>query len=98
MTLQEVKLLQKKQDYKIKNLVIEKQTENYAAQEKRYAAGQLNTHDLLDYRFRLALAELEHIKALIDYNIAFIELEKARGLTLVKNDITLEEQEKKNEK
>jgi len=39
----------------------------------------------------LAMAELEHIKALIDYNVALIELDKAQGLTLVKNDVTLEE-------
>ena len=71
-------------------LVVEKQTENYAAQEKRYKAGELNTHDLLDYRFRLELAKLQHLKALIDYNIALINLDKAQGLTLVKNDITLE--------
>ena len=72
-------------------LVVEKQTENYAAQEKRYKTGQLNTHDLLDYRFRLELAKLEYLKALIDYNIALINLDKAQGLTLVKNDITLGE-------
>lgn len=72
-------------------LLEEKQSKNYKAQEKRYRAGQLSTHDLLEYRFRLAMAELEHIKALIDYNVALIELDKAQGLTLVKNDVTLEE-------
>ena len=68
----------------------EKEAQNYAAQEKRYMAGQVSTHDLLEYRFQLAEAELDYIKALIDYNIALIHLEKAEGLTLVKNNITLE--------
>ncbi len=71
-------------------LLKEKQQKNYKAQERRYKAGELNTHDFLDYRVQLALAELEYIKALIDYNIAFIELDRAQGLTLVNNDIILE--------
>jgi outer membrane protein TolC len=71
-------------------LLEEKQRKNYEAQEKRYKAGELSTHDLLDYRFRLAMADLDYIKALIDYNVALIELDKAQGLTLVKNDVALE--------
>ncbi|MBL7081468.1 MAG: TolC family protein [Candidatus Omnitrophica bacterium] len=69
----------------------EKETENYRAQEERYAAGEVNTHDMLDYQDKLAQAELDYIKSLIDYNIAVITLEKGEGLTLVKNDIILEE-------
>jgi len=72
-------------------LVEEKERKHYAAQEKRYTAGHLSTHDLLDYRFRLSLAEVEYLKALIDYKVALIDLDKAQGLTLVKNDIQLEE-------
>ncbi|MBN2120711.1 MAG: TolC family protein [Candidatus Omnitrophica bacterium] len=72
-------------------LAKEKETENYKAQEERYAAGQVSTHDILDYQDRLAQAELDYIKALIDYNIALINLDMAMGLTLVKNDITLKE-------
>jgi outer membrane protein TolC len=75
---------------KAAKLLEEKQSQNYKAQEERYKAGQLSTHDLLEYRFRLATAELDYIKALIDYNVALIELDKAQGLTLVKNDIKLE--------
>lgn len=71
-------------------LLEEKQSQNYKAQEERYKAGQLSTHDLLEYRFRLAMAELDYIKALIDYNVALIELDKTQGLTLAKNDIKLE--------
>lgn len=69
----------------------QKETQNYAAQKERYAAGEVSTHDMLDYQDKLARAELDHIKALIDYNVAIINLEKVQGLTLVKNDIMLEE-------
>jgi len=69
----------------------EKETQNYQAQRERYAAGQISTHDMLDYQDRLAQAELDYIKALIDYNVAIINLDKSEGLTLVKNDIRLEE-------
>jgi len=68
----------------------EKETQNYEAQKERYAAGQVSTHDMLDYQDKLAQAELDYIKALIDYNTALINLDKSQGLTLVKNDIVLE--------
>ena len=69
----------------------EKEAKNYQAQKERYAAGQISTHDVLDYQDKLAQAELDYIRALIDYNIALINLEEAEGLTLVKNNIILEE-------
>ena len=69
----------------------EKETKNYQAQKERYAAGQVSTHDMLDYQEKLAQAELTYIKALIDYNVAIINLDTAEGLTLAKNDIILEE-------
>lgn len=71
-------------------LAYEKERDNYGAQEKRYIGGQVSTHDLLDYRFRMAEAEFDYIKALIDYNTALIELDKATGTTLVKNNVNLE--------
>ncbi|MBL7131698.1 MAG: TolC family protein [Candidatus Omnitrophica bacterium] len=70
----------------------EKETRNCEAQKERYVGGEVSTHDMLDYQDRLAQAELDYIKSLIDYNIAIINLEKAEGLTLVKNDIILEEE------
>lgn len=69
----------------------EKETKNYEAQKERYAAGQVSTHDILDYQDNLSQAELDYVKALIDYGSAIINLDKAQGLTLVKNDITIEE-------
>jgi len=75
----------------VARLAKELEAQNYEAQEERYAAGQASTHDILDYQDRLAQAELDHIKALIDYNIALINLDQSEGLTLAKNDINLEE-------
>ncbi len=80
-----------KQQVDVANLSKEKENQNYEAQKERYAAGQVSTHDMLDYQDKLAQAELDYVKALIDYNVALIDLDKSRGLTLVKNDIKLED-------
>lgn len=79
------------QQMDVAKLSKEKETRNYEAQNERYAAGQVSTHDMLDYQDKLAQAELDYVKALIDYNVALIDLDKSRGLTLVKNDIKLED-------
>ena len=75
----------------VAKLAREKETKNYEAQKERYTAGQVSTHDILDYQDRLAQAELDYVKASIDYNTAIINLDKAEGLTLARNDIILEE-------
>lgn len=69
----------------------EKEEENYEAQKERYVAGQVSTHDLLDYQEKLAQAQLDYLKAFVDYKIALTDLDKSQGLTLVKNDVKLEE-------
>lgn len=76
---------------KAAKLNLETEEKNYAAQKERYAAGQVSTHDMLDYQDKISQAELDYVKSLIDYNIALINLDKSQGLTLVKNDIKLEE-------
>lgn len=69
----------------------DKERQNYAAQKERYAAGQVSTHDILDYQDKLSQAELDYFKTLVDYNVALINLDKSLGLTLVKNNIKIEE-------
>lgn len=81
----------RKQHVDVAKISKEKETQNYEAQQERYAAGQVSTHDMLDYQDKLAQAELDYVNALIEYNIALINLDKSQGLTLVKNDIKLEE-------
>jgi len=79
-----------KQQVDVAKLSQEKEAQNYDAQKERYAAGQVSTHDMLDYQDKLSQAELDYVKALIDYNIALINLDKSQGITLAKNNIKLE--------
>ncbi|MBN1522196.1 MAG: TolC family protein [Candidatus Aureabacteria bacterium] len=75
------------------DLSLEKEKKNYAAQKERYMAGEISTHDMLDYQDSLSQAELDYLKALIDYNVAVIQLECAQGTTLTSNNIDLFSQE-----
>ena len=69
----------------------ETETRRYEAIERRFREGLVSTHDMLDYQEDLSAAEVNYIQALIDYNKAVITLDKKIGMTLVKNNITLEE-------
>ncbi|MEJ2744809.1 MAG: TolC family protein [bacterium] len=71
---------------------MEKEKMNYAAQTERYAAGHVSTHDMLDYQEKLSRAEFDHTKALVDYDIALVNLDRETGLTLIKNNVKIEEQ------
>jgi outer membrane protein TolC len=64
---------------------------NFEAQKERYAAGQVSTHNMLDYQERVATSETEYLKTLVDYQTALITLDNAEGVTLAKNNIVLEE-------
>ncbi|MGE5197250.1 MAG: TolC family protein [Deltaproteobacteria bacterium] len=79
------------QQVKVAKISKDKEGQNYEAHKERYAAGQVSTHDMLDYQEKLSQAELDYVKALIDYNTALINLDKSQGLTLVKNNVKLEE-------
>lgn len=81
------------QSRQVKTAKIARETEekNYEAQKQRYSAGEVSTHDIVDYQEKLAQAELDYVKALIDYNIALINLDKSEGITLAKNNVKLEE-------
>jgi len=72
------------------SLALEKENKNYLAQKERYVSGQVSTHDMLDYQEKLAQAESDYIRSLIDYVIAHIALDKSVGLTLERNQIILE--------
>lgn len=69
----------------------DKEAENYAAQKERLAAGQVSTHDMLDYQYKYLSAELDHWQAIINYTTALVDLDKEVGLTLARNDVKLEE-------
>lgn len=78
------------QQVEASQLAKESQWKNYEAQRERYAAGQISTHDMLDYQDKYARADLDYIKSIIDYNIALIDLDRSEGLTLMNNNVTLE--------
>ncbi len=71
-------------------LAADMEQEHYDAQQERYAAGQVSTHDFLDYQNRLATARLDYVKALIDYQLSQVRLDQAEGMTLANNHISLE--------
>jgi len=64
--------------------------ENYTAQESRFKAGLVSTLDMLIYQERLATAQVNYIKAIIDYNVSLIELARVQGMTLINDNITIE--------
>ena len=63
---------------------------NYKAQELRFQAGLVSTHDMVDYQNQLTRAEVNYIKSVIDYNVTLIELAKVKGTMLSEDNITLE--------
>ena len=66
------------------------QIANYSAQEQRFSAGLISTLDTITYQERLTKAEAAYARGVMDYKIALIELAKARGTTLVDDNITVE--------
>lgn len=64
--------------------------ENYLVQESRFKAGLVSTHDIVDYQEKLARAEVNYIKSIIDYNTALIELAQVEGTTLINDNIKIE--------
>lgn len=66
------------------------QEKNYTAQEERFKAGLVSTHDIIDYQERLARAELNYIKSVMDYKTSLIELARVEGMTLLNENITID--------
>ena len=66
------------------------ETKNYEAQETRFRAGLVSTHDIVEYQERLARAEVNYVRSVIDYSIVFIELAKVEGMTLLYDNIKIE--------
>jgi outer membrane protein TolC len=63
---------------------------NYIAQELRFRAGLVSTLDMLIYQERLAKAQVDYAKRVIDYNTSLIELAKAKGTMLIEDSIKIE--------
>lgn len=69
---------------------IESERLNYGAQETRFRAGLVSTLDMVTYQERLAKAEVNYAKSVIDYNIALQELARVEGMMLINDNIKVE--------
>jgi len=67
--------------------------EKLRGEMKRYEVGMATSQDLLDYQDYLAAAQSGLVKAIVDYNKAIIDLERARGTLLESFHINFEEPE-----
>lgn len=70
---------------------METEAARYKAIEQRFREGLISAHDMLEYQEDLSNAETSYVQSLIDYSTSLINLDKMTGVTLVKNDIKLEE-------
>jgi len=61
---------------------VRSEQEKLRGELKRYEVGMATSQDLLDYQNNLASAQNAHIAALVAYNKAIIDLERARGTLL----------------
>jgi len=64
--------------------------EQVEAEEKKVAVGISTSLDVLDAQSSLAEAESLHLRAIIDYNIAFTDLQEAKGTIMEKWGFTIE--------
>ncbi|MHC5114892.1 MAG: TolC family protein [Planctomycetota bacterium] len=67
---------------KAATLNVSTESRNYAAEQGQYRLGLRNSTEVLDAEDRLAEAKIERINALIDYEIAQIDLAFATGMLL----------------
>ena len=64
--------------------------ERLDAIQKKFENGMATNFEVSEYQQDMAAAESEEINALIEYNIALLSLEKAKGLLLQSRGIALE--------
>jgi outer membrane protein len=69
----------------------ELEQEKLKIEEERFELGMTTSHDLLEFQTDLATAKSNHLKAIIDYNKSFIDLDVATGTMLKKHNIELKE-------
>jgi len=62
-----------------------------SAEEERYKEGLATTEDILEYQEDLAEARSGYLRSIIDYNKSLVDLEKAKGTVLEKENIKLEQ-------
>ncbi len=70
---------------------LEAEENKYYAAKERFKSGLVSTHDMLEFQEDFDLAKLSHLEAIIDYSKALTNLGQVKGVTLVKNNIVLED-------
>ena len=60
------------------------------AEQKRFDVGMATSHDVLEFQRDLADSRANHLRAIIDYNKALIDLELAKGSLLQFHQIQIE--------
>ncbi len=70
--------------------ILESEQKNYEAQETRFRAGLASTFHILDYQEKLARAEVNYAGSVTEYNQAIVELAKVEGMTLLNDNIKIE--------
>jgi outer membrane protein TolC len=60
------------------------------AEQKRFDVGMATSHDVLEFQRDLADSRANHLRAIIDYNKALIDLELAKGSLLQRHQIQIE--------
>jgi len=71
-----------RQSIEISKTQVRAEQEKLRGEMKRYEVGMATSQDLLDYQDRLAMAQSGLIGAIVTYNKAIIDLERARGTLL----------------
>ena len=69
---------------------VRSQQENLRAETRRLDAGVSTSFEVLEFQDDLATAQAQHLRAVVDYNIAAIRLERARGTLLTAYGIDVE--------
>jgi outer membrane protein len=62
------------------------------AEKKRFDVGMATSHDVLEFQRDLASSRASHLRAIIDYNKALIDLERAKGTLLDSYQIQIDNQ------
>jgi outer membrane protein TolC len=71
-----------RQSIRVGETQVRSEREKLRGEMKRYEVGMATSQDLLDYQDRLASAQNTFIAAIVTYNKAIIDLERARGTLL----------------
>lgn len=70
---------------------LELEERKLAGEQKKYELGLTTSYNLLQFQADLSLARTGHLKAIIDYNKAIVQLAETLGTTLKENNVQLAE-------